>query len=189
MTGAAIDTLTHSWRASSYFCFQQCACQFTGCLPAKWQRQVGVNVSEEQTDYTFRVSRTHCYGLDSRRFVVRLPETATNFSFLQNVRTRHGVYPASYSKLQEVLSSGVQRIQGVQRPSREADYSLPTNADVKNSWRYASTPHVLMGSAGKPLPFTVRITKTSRASCVQKHTVLLRLTTLIPLIRKRLMTG
>jgi hypothetical protein len=29
---------------------------------------------------------------------------------------------------------------GVKRPGREADHSLPSNAEVKNAWRYTSTP-------------------------------------------------
>jgi hypothetical protein len=31
---------------------------------------------------------------------------------------------------------------GVKRPGREADHSLPSNADVKNAWSYTSTPPV-----------------------------------------------
>jgi hypothetical protein len=29
---------------------------------------------------------------------------------------------------------------GVKRPRREADYSPPSNAEVKNAWSYTSTP-------------------------------------------------
>jgi hypothetical protein len=29
---------------------------------------------------------------------------------------------------------------GIKRPGREADYSLPSRAEVKNSWRYISAP-------------------------------------------------
>jgi hypothetical protein len=35
--------------------------------------------------------------------------------------------------------------QGIKRPGREADNSPPSNAEVKNTWRYASAPqHVFM---------------------------------------------
>jgi hypothetical protein len=31
---------------------------------------------------------------------------------------------------------------GVKRPGREADHSPPSSADVKNAWRYTSTPSI-----------------------------------------------
>jgi hypothetical protein len=31
---------------------------------------------------------------------------------------------------------------GVKRPGREADYSSPYNAEVKNAWSYTSTPSI-----------------------------------------------
>jgi len=34
---------------------------------------------------------------------------------------------------------------GVKRPRREADHSPPSNAEVKNSWNYTSTPIRLHG--------------------------------------------
>jgi len=34
---------------------------------------------------------------------------------------------------------------GVKRPGREADHSTPSSAEVKNAWRYTSTPqHVFV---------------------------------------------
>jgi len=32
------------------------------------------------------------------------------------------------------------RSSGVKRPKREADYPLPSNAEVKKAWSYTSTP-------------------------------------------------
>jgi len=29
---------------------------------------------------------------------------------------------------------------GIKRPGREADHSPPSSAEVKNAWRYTSTP-------------------------------------------------
>jgi hypothetical protein len=29
---------------------------------------------------------------------------------------------------------------GIKQPEREADYSSPSSAEVKNEWRYTSTP-------------------------------------------------
>jgi hypothetical protein len=34
---------------------------------------------------------------------------------------------------------------GIKLPEREADHSLPSNADVKNTWTYISTPHLEYG--------------------------------------------
>jgi len=31
---------------------------------------------------------------------------------------------------------------GVKLPGREADHSLPSSAEVKNAWRYTSTPSI-----------------------------------------------
>jgi hypothetical protein len=38
-----------------------------------------------------------------------------------------------------LLSNAYRRL-GVKRPGREADHSSPSSVDVKNAWRYASTP-------------------------------------------------
>ena len=50
-------------------------------------------------------------------------------------------------RLKDVLSSGAQR------PVREANHSPPLNTDLKNSWRYASTPHTPMASTEKNFTF------------------------------------
>jgi hypothetical protein len=34
----------------------------------------------------------------------------------------------------------IQWVPGVKRPGRETDHSLPTSAEVKNTWIYTSTP-------------------------------------------------
>jgi hypothetical protein len=67
------------------------------------------------------------YVLDDRGSGVRFPAVAKNFSLL------HRVQPP----IQWVLGAPSP---GLKRPEREADHSLPSNADVKNAWRYTSTP-------------------------------------------------
>jgi hypothetical protein len=34
----------------------------------------------------------------------------------------------------------IQLVPGIKRKGREADYSLPSSAEVKNAWSYISTP-------------------------------------------------
>jgi hypothetical protein len=34
----------------------------------------------------------------------------------------------------------IQWVPGLKRPEREADHSPPPGAEVKNAWRYTSTP-------------------------------------------------
>jgi len=46
-----------------------------------------------------------------------------------------GAHPASYPVGTGVIFSGVMR------PEREADHSPPSSAEVKNAWRYTSTPN------------------------------------------------
>jgi hypothetical protein len=56
---------------------------------------------------------------------------ATEFSVPQNVQTVSEAYPvSSYSVGTWAFSARVKR------PEREADCSPPSNADVKNEWRY-----------------------------------------------------
>jgi hypothetical protein len=53
---------------------------------------------------------------------------------LHVVQTGSGVHPTSYP-MGTVGSSP-----GVKRPGSEVDHSLPTSAEVKKMWIYASTP-------------------------------------------------
>jgi hypothetical protein len=71
------------------------------------------------------------YGLDDRDSRVRFPVGAGNFSLHHRIRNGSGAYPASYQ-----MGSFLR----VKRPGREADYSPPTSAEVKNAWSYTSTP-------------------------------------------------
>jgi len=44
-----------------------------------------------------------------------------------------------------LLSNGYQELflsLGVKRPGREADHLFPSSAEVKNTWRYTSTPPI-----------------------------------------------
>jgi hypothetical protein len=36
----------------------------------------------------------------------------------------------------------IEWIPGIKRPGRQTDHSLPSRADVKNAWRYTSTPPI-----------------------------------------------
>jgi hypothetical protein len=57
-----------------------------------------------------------------------------DFSPLQVVQTGLAAHAASYP----MVNRGF--IPGAKRPGREADRSLPTTAEVKNTWIYTSTP-------------------------------------------------
>jgi len=55
---------------------------------------------------------------------------------------------------------------GVKRPGREADHSLPPSAEVKNAWKFTSTPHTcswrgasLRTRTTLPLPLPFNATK------------------------------
>jgi hypothetical protein len=71
-------------------------------------------------------------------------------SLLQSVQTGSGAHPASYP-----IGTG-DSFPGVKRPGREADYSLPTRADVKTTWIYTSTPLNSL-STGTTLPLYLRV--------------------------------
>jgi hypothetical protein len=56
-----------------------------------------------------------------------------NFSLRHRFQTGSGVHPASYP-----MGTG-DSSQEVKRSGREANHSLPSNAEVKNAWSYSST--------------------------------------------------
>jgi hypothetical protein len=76
------------------------------------------------------------YGLDDRGSRVRFPEGAWNFSLHHSVQNGSGAHLASYPMGTRVS------FPGVKRPGREADYSPPSSAKVKNGWSYTSTPPI-----------------------------------------------
>jgi hypothetical protein len=63
------------------------------------------------------------YGLDAE---VQFPAGAIHFSLFHNVKTDSVVQPASYP-----ICTGIS-FPGAKRPGREADYSYPSSAEVKN---------------------------------------------------------
>jgi hypothetical protein len=63
----------------------------------------------------------------------RFPTGARNFSLRHHVQTDSRAHPAYYP-----MGTGVSL--GVKLPGREANYSPPSSAEVKNAWSYTSTP-------------------------------------------------
>jgi hypothetical protein len=59
-----------------------------------------------------------------------------NFSLHHRVQNGSGTNPPSYPV------GTRDSFPGVKRPGREADHSPPSSAEVKNAWRYASTPPI-----------------------------------------------
>jgi len=74
------------------------------------------------------------YGLDDRGFESRQGLGI----FLFTIASRPALGPTQ-PHMQWVPSA---LSLGVKRPGREADYSHPSSADVKNVWSYTSTPPV-----------------------------------------------
>jgi hypothetical protein len=72
-------------------------------------------------------------GSTSYGFDVRVPVGSRIF-LLQDVQTGSGAHPASYPMGTGALSPRIKR------QEREADHSLPINAEVKKMWIYTSTP-------------------------------------------------
>jgi hypothetical protein len=77
---------------------------------------------------------SNCYGLDDQGSRVRFPAGAGNFSLHYLSRTALG---PTLPPIQWVPGA---LFLGVKRPGREADYSPPSSAEVKNAWSYTSTP-------------------------------------------------
>jgi len=66
------------------------------------------------------------------------------FVCLFSVQTGSGAHPASNQWIPGALSPGVKR------PGREADHSPSSSAEMKNAWRYTSTPqYVFMAERTK----------------------------------------
>jgi hypothetical protein len=72
------------------------------------------------------------YGLDDQGVGVRVP-VGSRISPLHGVQAGSGVYPASYPM-------GTGESPGIKRLGHEADLSSQTNAEVKKTWTYTSTP-------------------------------------------------
>jgi hypothetical protein len=66
------------------------------------------------------------YGLDNRAIEVRSP-TGADFSYIPCVQTESGAHLASYPMGTVGSFPG-----GKARPGRDADYSPPSTAEVKN---------------------------------------------------------
>jgi hypothetical protein len=73
------------------------------------------------------------YGMDDRGSRVRFPAGAGNFSLHHRVQNGSGAQPASYP----MTTGGL--FLGIKVPGREADFSPPSSAEVKNAWSYTST--------------------------------------------------
>ena len=91
---------------------------------------------------------------DSRRNSVSV-RTQTSYSVDSRLAESRLVY--FLTKINRIASDGVMKItvskifvfspkhgssRGVWRPGREAYHSPPSSAEVKNEWRYISTPHI-----------------------------------------------
>jgi hypothetical protein len=61
-----------------------------------------------------------------------------DFSLRHRVQTGSGAHPASYP----VGTRG--SYPEIKRLGREADHSVPSSAEVKNSWCYTSTPQYIL---------------------------------------------
>jgi len=87
-----------------------------------------------EDNVTFVVCYRRTGELDDRGSGVRFPARSGNFSLLHRVHTGSGAQPASYS----FGTGGC--FPGGRRPGREADHSPSSSTEVKNAWRYTSTP-------------------------------------------------
>jgi hypothetical protein len=72
------------------------------------------------------------YGLDDRGIGVQVPVGSRIFSMSSKTTLRPTQPP-----IQWVPGA---LFPGVKRPGREADYSHPTNSEVKKTWLYTSNP-------------------------------------------------
>jgi hypothetical protein len=79
------------------------------------------------------------YELDDRGIGVRFLAGIPDVYLLHNVQTDFGAHPASYTVGTGALPPEVERMMS------ETDHSLPSSADIKNAWSYASTPLSLYG--------------------------------------------
>ena len=64
-----------------------------------------------------------------------------DFYFLQIVETDSGAHPASCAVGTGVLSWGINRLRC------DVEQSSPSSAEVKNEWRYTSTPSIYLHGA------------------------------------------
>jgi hypothetical protein len=87
------------------------------------------------------VSIVSDYGLDDRAIEVRSLAEANDFFSNLCVQTSSGVHPASCT-----MGTGYPFPGGKARPGRDADYSPPSSAEIKNEKElYTSNPKRLRG--------------------------------------------
>jgi hypothetical protein len=94
-----------------------------------------------------------CYGLDDRDSI---PGKGRKFSLRHHIQAGSGVHPASYPMNIGGLSTEIKR------PGREAIYSPPSSAEVKNAWLCTSTPPVRLTVKVKRLTSNAELRKTSK---------------------------
>jgi hypothetical protein len=90
----------------------------------RWEGNITTNIKEIKSRDS-SVGIAPGYGLDDRGSMVRFAAGAGNFSLHHRVQNGSGVRPASYPMVPGALSLGVKR------PEREAHYSPPSSAEVK----------------------------------------------------------
>jgi hypothetical protein len=106
------------------------------------------------------------YGLDDRGYRVQFPAGVGTFLFTIASRTALGPTQPPIHMVPGAIFSGVKR------PGREADHTPPSSAEVKNVWRYTSSPGQLCFYL---LPFIFRVkvkmeTTWSSETSVSYHT-------------------
>jgi hypothetical protein len=81
------------------------------------------------------------YGLDDRDSRIRFPAGLGIFLFTTAFRTVLGPTQPPIQGVPGALSLGVKL------PVRETDHSPPASAEVKNEWKYTSTPPIRLHGA------------------------------------------
>jgi hypothetical protein len=100
---------------------------------------------------------------------VRIPVGTRDFALLQKVQTDSGAHLASYTMGTGVLS------RGVKRPDHDVYHSPPSSDEIRNEWRYTSTPlaYLLYGLERYSCTFTF-FTKTNEILKIENGCVLKR---------------
>jgi hypothetical protein len=98
------------------------------------RKQTNIHLSFAYVEGGAEIAQWYNAGLQPERSGVRVPAGAGNFLFITASRSALGPTQSPNQWVPVALSLGVKR------PGREADHSPQSSAEVKNAWRYTSTP-------------------------------------------------
>jgi len=127
--------------------FNQFICKYSFTTSQRTQslyiRQTNLFILFRETNLGRDSSVSLVTRLRDGRYGFRIPEGQVIWFFIFGTQIGSGAHPASYSMGRGVLS------RGAKHPGCDFDHSPPCSYEVKNEWRYISSPPMRFHGVGR----------------------------------------